>query len=220
MMNFLLGFDARAHEVSLHPPHLINSSGSLTPAALIPFCAYQTDMTLLGENRQDFPFQACNKFQTTVLDGQICYTLKLSSKQTGKSKSGKQAGLMMLIDQGVVQMKTQRNRPLKDLREELKQIDLESLDHDDNTARIYLNTLASFSDTRAGSYGMSSLKKMTGTDSFLKQTDEQKNCRIQSAEDCQAKEYIEKVREECGCIPWPLRRVFSSQVTLSQPTVW
>ena len=72
------------------------------------------------------------------------------------------------------------------------------------SARIYLNTLSSFTDFRAGSYAMTSLKKMTGTDSFLKQTDEEKKCRIETLEDCQARSYIDRVQEKCGCVPWAL----------------
>ena len=71
--------------MSLHPPHLIDSSGSLTPAALIPVCAYQTNMTLLGQTRHDLPFTVCDKFQPTVLEGQRCYELDLSKIGTNKA---------------------------------------------------------------------------------------------------------------------------------------
>ena len=83
---------------------------------------------------------------------------------------------------------------------------------DSSSARIYLNTLASFTDYRAGGYAMTSLKKMTGTDSFLKQTDEEKKCRIETLEDCQARSYIDRAQEKCGCVPWALSATLASKV--------
>ena len=83
-------------------------------------------------------------------------------------------------------------------------LDLESSGVDDHSPKIYLHTLSSFTDFRVGSYGMTALKKMTGTESFLTQTDEQKNCRIGTFEDCQAKNYIDSVQKKCGCVPWAL----------------
>ena len=79
---------------------------------------------------------------------------------------------MLLIDSG-----GQKNE--KSQKEEAKiedTLDLESSGADDRSPKIYLNTLSSFTDFRVGSYAMTSLKKMTGTESFLKQTDEQTRC--------------------------------------------
>ena len=83
---------------------------------------------------------------------------------------------------------------------------------DANSGRLYINTLASFTDYRAGSYAMSALKKMTGTDSFLKQTNKLNNCKLETIESCQEKSYLDKVQESCGCIPWALSSAQSSKV--------
>ena len=169
-----LGSVNTANEVSIHPPHLIDSSGSLTPTALIPFCAYQTNATLLGQNRQDLPYTVCTHFQPTVLDGQRCYSLNLTSIYKGKTKIGKAAGLVIIIDTGV--QNTNRTQS-EDSNE--NPFDLESSDVDSGSARIYLNTLSSFTDYRAGSYDLTVLKKMNGTEGYLKQTDGEKKCRME-----------------------------------------
>ena len=88
---YFLGSFGTSNKVSFHLPHLIDSSGSLTPAALIPFCAYQTNTTLLGQTRQDLPFTACSQFQPTILEGQRCYSLNLTAIDTGKAGTGKGA---------------------------------------------------------------------------------------------------------------------------------
>ena len=89
---------------------------------------------------------------------------------------------------------------------------LASSEVDASSARIYLNTLSTFTDYRARSYAMTALKKMTGTDSFLDQTDEEKKCRIESLEDCQARSYIDRVQEKCGCVPWALTTALGTKV--------
>ena len=160
--------------MSLHPPHLVDTHGSLIPAALIPFCAYQTNMTLLGRKTQGINFTACSQFQPTVLEGQLCYALNLTSIYTGKTREGKKGGLLILLDQG-----GQSSQDIQEDEIDMEDtLDLESSGVDAGSARIYLNTMASFSGYSSGSYALTALKKMTGTDSFLNQTDEEKNCRI------------------------------------------
>ena len=67
------GSDGKPNEVSFHAPHLIDSSGSLTPAALIPFCSYKANMDMLGKTKDSLNFTACSQFKPTVLEGQLCY---------------------------------------------------------------------------------------------------------------------------------------------------
>ena len=189
MCHFGLGSVSRANEVSLHAHHLIDSSGSLTPAALIPFCAYHTNMTLLGQKKEGINFTVCSKFQPTVLEGQRCYSLNLSLIGKEETKPGKRAGLVLLLDSaGQNYEESQKEAAKKE-----NTLDLESSGVDDHSPKIYLNTLSSFTDYRAGSYAMTDLKKMTGTESFLKQYDVVKKCRIGRFEDCQAKSYIDTV---------------------------
>jgi hypothetical protein len=75
---------------------------------------------------------------------------------------------------------------------------------DKSSARIYLNTLASFTDFREGKYAMSSLKQMAGTGSFLDLPEQKRHCQVQSFETCQALRYVEEVQKACGCVPWAL----------------
>ena len=132
---------------------MIDPNGSLNPAALIPFCAYQTNMTLLGQTRQDLPFIACSQFQPTVLEGQLCYSLNLSLLNIHESKPGKVNGLWIVLDPGPVD-----NEPYIEAEEgNIKNIGSLSLDGsagDSSSARIYLNTLAGFTAYNAGSYAL------------------------------------------------------------------
>ena len=79
-------------------------------------------------------------------------------------------------------------------------------------ARIYLNTLASFSDHRAGSYAISAVKKTVGTGTFLELPSENRKCQLQTIEDCQVQQYVKEVKKECGCVPWALSKVLNLKV--------
>ena len=193
--------------MSLHPPHLIDSSGSLTPAALIPVCAYQTNMTLLGQNRHDLPFTVCDKFQPTVLEGQRCYELNLSKIGSNKAKSGIKFGLVLIIDP----WEKEKNIGVE-TSSEITSLNLESIIYSGSSAKIYLNTLASFRDYRAGSYAMSGLKKMTGTDTFRDLPDSAKKCKTETFEECHAVRYVAEVQKQCGCLPWGLNSTIAHQV--------
>ena len=76
-----------------------------------------------------------------------------------------------------------------------------------NTVEIYLPTLAPYSAHDPGSYMMTSLKKMTGTDNFLEMPETTKQCQNEVFEDCKAKYLTANGQKECGCLPWALTAV-------------
>ena len=46
-----------------HPVHLVNSAeGNLSTSALIPFCAFAGDMTVVGQSVDGFSLPVCNIF--------------------------------------------------------------------------------------------------------------------------------------------------------------
>ena len=200
-----------SREVSLHPPHLLDSAGSLTPAALIPFCAYQTNMTLLGQDRPDLPFPVCNAFKPALLEGQVCHSLNIRSAKM-KTRNGRENGLVLILDPGI-QEDDQDKQTDNVLEGRVMSLNFEQRSVEGSFSRIYLNTLSSFTDFRDGSFAMTSLKKVTGTESFLKQTDNQKKCRVETIEDCLAREYSNKIKESCGCLPWALSQAVKTQVS-------
>ena len=168
---YVIPADPATLEVSVHPPHLMDSQDRL-PAALIPFCSYQGE--LLGKEVDGFV--ACDQFQPTVLEGQICYSLDLTKFGVGKSKAGKMYGFELVLDS---------NTPGK-------------------VARIYLDTLSPFTNYRNGSYSLNSLKKMTGTNGFLAMPDAEKKCQVETLDECNTQKLFEKVRSECHCRFWAL----------------
>ena len=166
--------------MSFHPPHLEDSKGRLLPKALIPLCSYQG--TMLGKRHQNFTF--CDKFQPSILDGQLCYSLNLSSVASS-SKRGVRNSVAIVLDQP----------------------DSLKLNFADKTvATFHLDILGGFSDERPGKYYMSNLKKMTGTGAFMSLSDSQKGCQPLSYEECKMETIFAALKKKCRCIPLSLAK--------------
>ena len=198
-------------EVSLDPPHLLNSKGLHTPSALIPFCAYNGDMNITGRYIPGLDFPICDQFKPTILDGQLCYVLSIKDvlKEKVATRPGKGSGLTLAIAQ------KERPRTAKDegsVRTSLQNGRLFTRTDPQLSTSIHLNNLVKYTDSRPGLYKMSVLKKMTGTEGFLGLGDAKKGCQIEAQSDCETRKYLEKVQKSCGCLPWSLGPAIASEV--------
>ena len=120
------------------------------------------------------------------------------------SKSGLKNGLLLTVDPGKTDFVNNKEKTTD--QDHYGLLNLEPLRETEGAASIYINTLAGFTDFRAGSYAMTGLKKTTGTKSFLNLPDEVKGCQNEMYEDCIAQRYIIKAQQKCGCFPWALSR--------------
>ena len=181
-------------ELSLHPVHLTpDEEGNLPPSALVPFCSYQGNNDLLGHERPELDnLTICDKFRPTILEGQRCYSLDIAKLVEKPTKSGKTNGLFLLLDPNPYQ---QNNT----------ETNVKGLNKGDQSFKLHIHTLAQYSTFGPGSYGMSSLKRMTGTESFQQLPDHQKKCLVHNREECQTRKYLDQVQRECNCSPWALQ---------------
>ena len=189
-------------EMSLHPPHMINSEESPLPAAFIPFCAYQSNV--LGVLEADLPFTSCSLALPTVLDGQLCYSINISNIAKEKTKSGGDNGLLILLDSGPSKTEEEKKgKEEKAVHDKENPVDI--IPNDEKTsAKVYVQTLSGFSSFGEGDYAVSALKKMKGTQSFLDFPNDVKKCQIESRDNCRILEFFESVQDQCGCVPWEL----------------
>ena len=107
------------------------------------------------------------------------------------TKSGKPKGLFLLLDANPYQL-GQAN------------YDVGGSNQGDQNFKVFIHTLAQYTTFGPGSYGMSTLKKMTGTSSFKHLPDNQEKCQVHNREECQTEKYLEQFRNECRCVPWAL----------------
>ena len=176
-------------KLSLHPVHLtLDKKGNLSPSALVPFCSYQGDSSLLGHEIPELNnLTICDKFVSTILEGQHCFSLDLAKLMGAKTtKAGKTNGLFLLLDPNPYQS----SDTAKKVGESFK---------------VFIHTLGQSSTFGPGSYGMSAFKKMTGTERFEQLPDHEKKCVVHNREECQTLKYLDQVQMECNCSPWALQ---------------
>ena len=189
--------DHISRELSLHPIHLTHDQeGNVPPSALVPFCFYQGESGLLGRKLPELNnMTVCDKFQPTLLEGQLCYSLNMAKLRENPellAKSGKQNGLLLLLDPKPYHL-IHSNKST------------ESSDMDEQHFKVLIHALHTHTIFGPGSSAMSTLKKMTSTESFKQLSDYQKKCHVHNREECQAQKYLDRVQKYCKCIPWALQ---------------
>ena len=148
----------------------------------------------------------CDLFEPASLNGQLCYSLDVGKlKGWHSNEPGKANGLFLLLDPS-------------------------SFAFNSEVPKISIHTLARFTTFGAGSFGMSALKKMTGTKSFLQLPDQDKKCSVHDREECQTQKYLDAAQKYCNCTPWTLgnkngnEQVSSNSMNVSEfagrPILW
>ena len=144
-----------SRELSLHPIHLKEDTNrNLPPSALVPFCFYQGNYHQLGEERQEpHNLTICDKFESTILESQLCYSLDVTKFERKATKLGKRSGLFLLLDPNPYPMESTDGR-------------VKAARNDQESFKVYIHTLAPHTAYGPGAYAMHTLKRMTGKSSF------------------------------------------------------
>ena len=53
--------------------HIVDEEGHLSPTALIPFCQFAGNMSIMGFKIPEFEDPVCNSFRPKILHDQLCY---------------------------------------------------------------------------------------------------------------------------------------------------
>ena len=61
-----------------HPVHFVTKNRKVAPSALIPFCEFGGDMSIMGKKISELDFPVCNSFQAKILNDQLCYEVDLN----------------------------------------------------------------------------------------------------------------------------------------------
>ena len=157
----------------------------------------------MGQRIKGLDYPVCDKFETTILGGQVCYALDIKNAlptAKGKTQSGKGKSIFVAINEDMASA-DQTINPEAELNTSIFETGGVI---SKGTITINLGTVLRFTDSRPGLYEMTALKKMTGTSSFLGLSDDQKNCQNEVQESCFTRKYVETVQHHCGCIPWHL----------------
>ena len=179
-----------------HPPHLTSTWSS----AFIPFCAYKTDLNI-SKNPLALPgitFPLCSAFLPTVLEGQLCYELKLNQL----SDEGRRNQLMFVLDHN-----EDRSLQISSEKEKVADVRISKgiMNFDDAvqnlqgvSSKVHIRTLSPYTHFGGGVYTMTVVKRMRSQDAFLEMPLAQRNCEVELYEDCRTR----KLWRECNCVPW------------------
>ena len=58
-----------------HPVHIIDEDEEKYPTALIPFCEFGGNMSVMGVKIYEFYAPVCNSFRPKIIRDQLCYTV-------------------------------------------------------------------------------------------------------------------------------------------------
>ena len=182
----------------VHPPHLTSTWSS----AFIPFCAYKTDLNI-SKNPLTLPgisFPLCSAFLPTILEGQLCYELKLNQL----SGQGRRNQLMFVVDYNEelsLQISSEEEK-VADVRFSTGTMNFDAAVQNlqSVSAKVRIGTLSPFTHFGGGIYTMTVVKRMSSQDAFLEMPLAQRNCEVELYEDCRTR----KLLEECNCVPWEL----------------
>ena len=186
----------------VHPPHLTSKSRI---SAFIPFCAYKTDLNI-SKNPLDLPgitFPLCSAFLPTILEGQLCYELKLNQL----SGQGRRNQLMFVLDYNEdrsLQISSEEVKVADDVRVRVSKgtmnFDAAAQSLQGVSSKVHIGTLSPYTHFGGGVYTMTAVKRMSSKDAFLEMPLEQRNCEVELYEDCRTRKLLGK----CNCVPWEL----------------
>ena len=60
-------------KLSNHPVHILDDEENLSPTALIPFCEFGGNMSVMGIKIDQFDVPVCNSFKPKYVFNQLCY---------------------------------------------------------------------------------------------------------------------------------------------------
>ena len=147
---------------------------------------------MLGQKRPELDnLTVCDKFEPTIFEGQLCYSIDIAKTEKRQTEAGKTKGLFLLFDPTPYQ-----------IQDDERIVDSEGNKH--KTFKVYIHTLAPFSTYGPGAFAMTTLKSMTGTKSFEELPNNQKKCAVHNREECQTKKLFSQIKANCSCIPWSL----------------
>ena len=93
---FLLS--SEVSKITLHPVHIIDEDGKLSPSALIPICEFGGNMSIMGQKINQFELPVCKSFKPKILNDQVCYEVDVNRFKDHVSVKNFNKGLTFLVD--------------------------------------------------------------------------------------------------------------------------
>ena len=163
-------------------PRLYNSS----LFSFVPFCAFKGKLS------------PCSSFSSILIDGNLCHTVSINASVL---EPGPKNGFLLVLDP---MMSTPLDLDIEkgDVNSSEDREVLSKGPQFQNLAKLHLATLSPYTSIKNGTHILNALKVVTGSESFLAQSEERKGCGNEEFEVCQSRRYLVAVEQQCGCVPW------------------
>ena len=101
-----------AHKIFNHPVHIVEDE-KFSPSALIPFCQFGDNVTIMGTKVEHFKVPVCNDFQAKILNDQLCYEVNPNKYKEwltpDEFKDGVKKGIEFYVDTNDDRQTSSRN---------------------------------------------------------------------------------------------------------------
>ena len=84
-------------KVTNHPVHIIGQGKELNPTALIPFCEFSGNTSIMGVKIDQFDVPVCNSFRPKFSGDQLCYEVDPNNYKD-RIDANKKLSLSLLLD--------------------------------------------------------------------------------------------------------------------------
>ena len=84
-------------KITNHPVHVLEETGLQSPTALIPFCVFGGNISVMGVKIDNFDIPFCNSFKTKIIQDQLCYSVD-PNKYRNYLKANEKLGLTLFIN--------------------------------------------------------------------------------------------------------------------------
>ena len=186
-------------KVTNHPVHMTDEEGKLSPTALIPFCEFGGNMSVMGVKIDQFDVPVCNSFRPKIMMDQLCYTVDPNEYKHKIDLNG-EISLLLFIHYN-------EDRQMEDI---------------DSTEEytVIVDTIGKMRSKKSDIYyliteplelsldmeiSLNVIKEIRVTESFLTLNKDAKGCQEESFNECTTTKYKENIINQCQCLPFQLR---------------
>ena len=182
-----------------HPVHIQEKVGQISPTALIPFCEFAGNMSVMGVKIDQFDVPVCNSFRPKIMMDQLCYTVDPNEYKHKIDLNG-EISLLLFIHYN-------EDRQMEDI---------------DSTEEhtVIVDTIGKMRSKKSDIYyliteplelsldmeiSLNVIKEIRVTESFLTLNKDAKGCQEESFNECTTTKYKENIINQCQCLPFQLR---------------
>jgi len=178
-----------------HPVHIIDENGELSPTALIPFCEFGGNMSVMGVKINQFDVPVCNSFRPKIIRDQLCYTVDPNEYKHKIDLKG-ELSLSFYIHYN-------EDRQMEDA---------------DNSQDKYIivDTIEPLELSLDMEHNLNVIKEIKVTDSFLSLDEYIRGCKKGSYDECSSRNYMNTLLNKCQCLPFQLSLTNKTQLCTAE----